>query len=177
MTKHVTPPTSRPLLSWYSANENAGDTTQIRGTKNPTQARTKSAVSSDVLSLTATLTLRLRRPCGARMTTITSVAVSTSVRAIHVFMAEHRPVCTVLQRHRCASVRLTPALNRGAIAELRNRGRLTRARREVLQQPRLGHRPVALHGRGRYAERVGGLGDAEAGEEAQLDDAAETLIQ
>src|SRR5262245_65637312 len=92
MTKHVTPPTSGPFLSGYSANENADDTTQIRGTKNPTQARTKSPVSSGVLWLATTLTLRLRRPCGARMTTITSVPASTSAFATHGFMAEHRPV-------------------------------------------------------------------------------------
>src|SRR6185436_14167212 len=91
MTKHVTPPTSGPFLSGYSANENAGDTTQIRGAKNPTQARTKSPVSSGVLWLAATLTLRLRRPCGARMTTSTSVAASTSAFATHGFMAEHVP--------------------------------------------------------------------------------------
>src|SRR4029453_17380277 len=104
MTKHVTPPTSGPFLSGYSANENAGDTTQIRGTKNPTQARTKSPVSSGVFRLAATLTLRLRRPCGARMTTITSVAASTSAFATHGFMAEHRPVS-----HRTAACLPAPA--------------------------------------------------------------------
>jgi hypothetical protein len=46
---HVTPATSEPFLSGYSANLNAGDRTQIRGTTDPTQARTKSPVSSGVL--------------------------------------------------------------------------------------------------------------------------------
>src|SRR4029453_3270251 len=106
MTKHVTPPTSGPVLSGYSANENAGDTTQIRGTKNPTQARTKSPVSSGVFRLAATLTLRLPRPGGARMTTITSVAASTSAFATHGFMAEHRPV---LHRTAASSMCVCPA--------------------------------------------------------------------
>lgn len=113
MTKHVTPRTSGPLLSGYSANENAGDTTQIRGTTNPTQARTKSPVSSGVLWLAATLTLRLRRPCGARMTTIASVAASTSAFATHGFMAEHRPFwsyCSVVDVRLSG---LTLALSRG----------------------------------------------------------------
>src|SRR5438094_2908379 len=86
----MTPGMSGPLRSGYSANQNAGDATQIRGTKNPTHARTRSPVSSGVLWLLATLTLRLRRPCGARMAIITTVAASTSAFAIHGFMANHR---------------------------------------------------------------------------------------
>src|SRR6185436_5498747 len=93
MIRHATPPTSGPLRRTYSANENAGDTTQIRGTMNPTQARTRSPVSSRVLWLAATLTVRLRRPCGARIATITSVAATTSAFAIHGFMRSARVSC------------------------------------------------------------------------------------
>src|SRR5207244_2071117 len=57
--------------------------------KNPTHARTKMPVSSGVLWLLATLTLRLRWPCGARMAIITTVAASTTAFAIHGFMANH----------------------------------------------------------------------------------------
>src|SRR5436309_14292540 len=81
---------SGPLRSGYSANENAGDATQISGMKNPTHARTRRPVSSGVLWLLATLTLRLRRPCGARMAIITAVPASTTALAIHGFMAKHR---------------------------------------------------------------------------------------
>src|SRR5436305_14634162 len=97
---------SSPAASEYSANENAGDATQIRGTRNPTQANTKRPVSSGVLWLVATLTIRLRRPCGARMAIITSVPASTSAFAIHGFMAEHRTFHALLRRGQ-ASVRLT----------------------------------------------------------------------
>src|SRR2546426_8620552 len=83
----MTPKMSGPLRSGYSAKENAGDAIQIRGTKNATQARTKRPVSSGVLWLLATLTLRLRRPCGARMAIITTVAARTTAFAIHGFMA------------------------------------------------------------------------------------------
>src|SRR5438128_1207245 len=89
ITKHITPATSGPVRSEYSANQNAGDATQIRGTKNPTHARTKRRVSSGVLWLLATLTLRLRWPCGARMAIITAVAASTIAFAIHGFIANH----------------------------------------------------------------------------------------
>ena len=37
------------ICTLHDVNENAGDATQIRGTKNPTQARTKRPVSSGVL--------------------------------------------------------------------------------------------------------------------------------
>src|SRR5229473_5790498 len=100
----MTPKMSGPLRSGYSANENAGDAIQIRGTKNPTHAITKRPASSGVLLLLATLTLRLRRPCGARMAIITTVPASTTAFAIHGFMAKHRPF-HALQRHR-QSVRL-----------------------------------------------------------------------
>src|SRR5207244_9147432 len=83
------PATSGPTRSGYSANQNAGDATQIRGTKNPTHARTKRPVSSGVLWLLATLTFRLRLPCGARMNIITAVAASMTDFAIHGFMANH----------------------------------------------------------------------------------------
>ena len=45
IARHITPATSGPVCSGYSANENAGDAIQIRGTKNPTHARTKRPVS------------------------------------------------------------------------------------------------------------------------------------
>src|SRR6267378_6188414 len=95
----MTPKMSGPLRSGYSAKENAGDAIQIRGTKNATHARTKRPVSSGVLWLLATLTLRLRRPCGARMASITAVAARTTAFAIHGFMTKHRsPLPSGLRR-------------------------------------------------------------------------------
>src|SRR6476659_2940452 len=85
--KHNTPVIRGPRVSGDSANESTGDTTQIRGTKKPTHARTNRPVSRRVLWLLATLTLRLRRPCGARMASIVKVAASITAFAIHGFMA------------------------------------------------------------------------------------------
>src|SRR4029079_6838307 len=90
ITKHMTPAASGTVCSEYSAKRNTGDATQIRGTKNPIHARTRRPVSSGVLWLLAVLTLRLRRPCGARMAIITTVAASTTAFATHGFMAPHR---------------------------------------------------------------------------------------
>ena len=45
----------------------------------------------------ATLTIRLRCPCGARIAIMTTAPVSTSAFAIHGFMAKHRPFHTVLR--------------------------------------------------------------------------------
>lgn len=59
----------------------------------------------------ATLTIRLRRPCGARMAIITTVPARTSAFAIHRFMAKHRPFHTVLRRRQSGmepSSRATP---------------------------------------------------------------------
>ena len=80
------------------------DATQTSGTKNPTQARTNRPASRAVLWLVATLTIRLRRPCGARMAIITTVPASTSAFAIHGFMAKHLPFLTLLRRRQGWSV-------------------------------------------------------------------------
>src|SRR5712691_8552817 len=78
---------SGPMRSGYSANENAGEATQISGTKNPSHARVRRMISCLPLRSFTTLTPRLRRPCGARMTTITMVATRITAFAIHGFMA------------------------------------------------------------------------------------------
>ena len=80
------------MRSGYSANERTGDAIQIRGTKNPTHASTTMPASSGVLWLLATLTVRLRRPCGARMAISTTTPASTSAFAIHGFMVKHVPL-------------------------------------------------------------------------------------
>lgn len=70
------------------------------GTKNPTHARTKRSVSRWLLWLRATLALRLRRPCGARITIITTVARSITVFAIDGFIASHGSLWPRRLRHR-----------------------------------------------------------------------------
>ena len=54
---------------------------------------------------------------------------------------------------------------------------LFRQRREPLQQPGFRDGPVALHRRGRDVEGIRRFGDVEAGEVAQLDDAAQSLVE
>src|SRR5579872_3188404 len=83
-----------------------GRSDQFRGTKNPTQARTRMPVSSGVLWLVATLTLRLWRPGGARMAMITTVLASASASAIHGLMAT---VIVVLWARTCLALRFCRA--------------------------------------------------------------------
>src|SRR5687768_3631032 len=59
----------------------------MSGTKNPAQARVSRAVSSAPFSFLATLTLRLRWPWGARITTITTLAMMMAAFASQGFMA------------------------------------------------------------------------------------------
>jgi hypothetical protein len=68
---------------------NAGDAIQTRGTRNPSQARPRRTVSVVFLRLLTTLTVRLRRPCGARTAIITTVAARMVALAIQGFMVEH----------------------------------------------------------------------------------------
>lgn len=55
--------------------------------------------------------------------------------------------------------------------------RIVNVGREPLQQPRLCHHPVPLHGRRRDVERVRRFRNAQAGKEPQLHDAAGALIE
>src|SRR2546423_2551662 len=89
-TRHTTPAPNGQGRSEYSANEKTGDTTQINGTRNPIHARVSRATSRGPLQFRATLTPRLRRPWGARMTTITTLAVRMTVFAIQGVMIDQR---------------------------------------------------------------------------------------
>jgi hypothetical protein len=71
--------------SAYSANENAGDATQIRGTKNPAQAGAKGRSLAAFYGC-GDIDNSTPFPCGARMAIITTVLVSTSAFAIHGFI-------------------------------------------------------------------------------------------
>src|SRR4029450_6513955 len=85
-TRHKTPAPNGQGRSEYWANEKTGDTTHSKGTRNPIHASVSKAASRGPLQLRATLTPRLRRPCGARITTITTLAARITALAIQGFM-------------------------------------------------------------------------------------------
>ena len=66
--------------------------TQSSGTKNEAQARVKSSFSSVPFRLLTTFTLRLRFPCGARITTMAMLAARTTALAYQGFMMAAWPV-------------------------------------------------------------------------------------